>query len=114
MLRAPPPQDPRMQEPVASWITRATGCVLFLFGVLITPISVLSLFRFFTESASYAHFWLVFVFSLIAVFCLVVGGRMIANCPNAYGSLLSPVGWYILASFFWFWEPPSCSLVIPA
>jgi hypothetical protein len=44
--------------------------------------------------------WLICILSPIAVFCLVVGIRMLANRPNVYGSVLSPVGWYALASTF--------------
>jgi succinate dehydrogenase/fumarate reductase cytochrome b subunit len=43
---------------------------------------------------------MVICFVLVAAFCLMVGYRLLLNRPNRYGSLLSPTGWRLLASFF--------------
>jgi hypothetical protein len=89
-----------MQESVSPWVVRVTGGILFLFGAFIAPFSIFPLFTSFIIPMPDEHFLLTFVFSLVAIFCLVVGGRMIVNRPNTHGSLLSPVGWYVLATVF--------------
>ena len=93
--------DPRLR-PAHPLAVRAAGAVLFAFGVGISALLLWFGFLLVTtpKRLDASGLWLISILSPIATFCLVVGIRMLANRPNAYGSVLSPVGWYVLASTF--------------
>jgi hypothetical protein len=52
------------------------------------------------RAPAYWVFLLLGVVALFTTFCLRVGWRFFFNRPNQFGSILSPLGWRILAGCF--------------
>lgn len=83
-------------------IARLSGGILLAFGIGLAILSVWGLERQFAfgragQLSGLAPFA---VFLAISGFCSLTGYRLLFRKPNRHGSLLSPVGWKILAGFF--------------
>lgn len=74
-------------------IARVAGVVLLAAGVALAALAIAIALR---AGGSIIGFFP----GVIAVFCLLAGYRLALDRPNRFGSLLSPVGWQILAGCF--------------
>jgi ATP-dependent Clp protease adaptor protein ClpS len=83
-------------------IARLSGGILLAFGIGLAILSAWMLERqiAFGRAAQLSSLAFVAVFLVIAGFCALTGYRLLFRKPNRYGSLLSSVGWNILAGFF--------------
>jgi len=99
-LVGPPRSGEPSQQDVI--LARFAGLILFAFGLGLVALStglVVRQLEFYRTVPAKA-LGMVSVFTLIAVFCIPVGFRLLFNRPNRYGSVLSPGGWFTLSSVF--------------
>lgn len=83
-------------------VARFAGFILFAFGLGLIALSAGLVVRQleFRGNLSADVLGMIVGFTLVAVFCIPVGFRLLFNRPNRYGSILSPGGWFTLASVF--------------
>ena len=87
---------------VPTLIVRIVGIVLLMFGIALAILAILAVERQLTVNSTLMAGTLVpVIFCLISAFCLVVGCRLLFNRPAANGSILSPLGWKVLAISFY-------------
>src|SRR5690348_11658639 len=83
------------------WMVRGAGVLLLLFWVALAGVDVFVLGPILLQGAlTRSGAVIVAVLALVTVFSLQVGYRLAFLRPNAYGSLLTPVGWSVLAGLF--------------
>jgi hypothetical protein len=78
------------------------GGVMLWIGVAFVALLIWASYKIMmlNRSPDYWAFVLLGAFALLATFCSLVGWRLFLNQPNRYGSILSPVGWRVLAGVF--------------
>ncbi|HEY4370014.1 MAG TPA: hypothetical protein VGN07_22465 [Steroidobacteraceae bacterium] len=82
-------------------LARVAGLLLCPFGLAVLGLAVFLGYRGLTAGTDFpAVLAVMTIFALIGVFCAVTGYRLLFNRPNRYGSLLSPIGWWILSGLF--------------
>jgi len=87
---------------VPTYIVRIIGGVLLLFGIALAILAILAVERQLTVHGTLMTGVLVpVILGLISAFCLPVGCRLLFNRPAANGSILSPLGWRVLAITFY-------------
>ena len=93
---------PQASPPVPVWLLKLTGAIASAFGAGLAALCVWALYRIVLVGAGASPG--VFTFFLVvvptAVFCLLVGFRLLFNRPNRHGSLLPLSGWLFLALLF--------------
>ena len=81
---------------------KLAGGVLSLAGVGLLALSFALLYFAWLDDRTIDRPWII-IFSICVIvgsLCTIVGFRMFLNRPNAYGSVLSPVGWILLGTLF--------------
>jgi ATP-dependent Clp protease adapter protein ClpS len=87
---------------VPTYIVRIIGSVLLLFGIGLAILAIFAVERQLTVPGTLMTGVLVpVILGLISAFCLPVGCRLLFNRPAANGSILSPLGWRVLAITFY-------------
>jgi ATP-dependent Clp protease adapter protein ClpS len=88
---------------VHTFIVRIVGSVLLMFGIALAILAILAVERQLTVHGTLMTGALVpvILFCLISAFCLLVGCRLLFNRPTANESILSPLGWKVLAISFY-------------
>jgi len=94
--------DPAFDVPAPAWMVRAAGVVMGAFGIALIFLCGFIVVRQFQSRSPIGREVVVFlaVLTPVAWFCSNVGWRFTLNRPNESGSVLSPVGWLVLASIF--------------
>lgn len=83
---------------VSKPVLRTVGSVLLAFGFALTSLLILILVR---HSGRPAELGAVVAGTIaLTSLCFLLGYRLVLNRPNKRGSLLSPVGWRVLATCF--------------
>jgi len=98
----PPREIQAAERQVAGVLSKVIGGVMLWIGVAFIFLFVWAAYKL-AQLDHVADFWafvLLGVFALIATFSSLVGWRMFLNRPNRYGSILSPLGWRVLAGVF--------------
>ena len=97
-------------RPVPAWVGRIAGVALLVLGVPLAALACLGVYRL----LAFGFLWLndvanlnpppspigVLILVLIAVFCCVVGTRLMLQRPNRYRSILPPGGWIAIGVAF--------------
>jgi ATP-dependent Clp protease adapter protein ClpS len=87
---------------VPTFIVRIIGGVLLMFGIALAILAIFAVERELTVHGTLMTGVLVpLILCLISAFCLPVGCRLLFNKPAANGSILSPLGWRVLAISFY-------------
>jgi hypothetical protein len=83
-------------------MARVAGAALLAFGLGLAALAVWMVERRLSLSGGLEPgvAAVIAVFAALALFCLLAGYRLLFDRPNRYGSLLSPLGWRVLATFF--------------
>ena len=102
MSDLPPHIVESAERRVNAIFAKVIGGVMLWFGVAFVLLLVWASYKIvlLDRAPDYWAFALLGVFALLATFCSLVGWRLFLNQPNRYGSILSPVGWRILAGVF--------------
>lgn len=82
-------------------LARIAGGLLLPFGVFVLAFFLWGAGRIWSARGDLQSAAIItLVFSVVGVFCTLVGYRLLFLRPNSYGSLLTPIGWFALAGLF--------------
>ena len=86
---------------VHTMLARVAGGLLLPFGIFVLAFLLWGVGRIWSARGDLRSAALItLVFSVVGLFCTLVGYRLLFLRPNAYGSLLTPIGWFALAGLF--------------
>ena len=88
---------------VSSFSVKLAGTIMLGFGIGLAILAVWIFERQLSlhQAIETGAFVFITVLATLAAFCSVIGYRFLFNRPNRFGSALPPIGWKVLAGFFW-------------